>query len=43
MRLDEGNAMTVTGYHGDGGGEAGSDGGGKSEEQCGNDRGVPQG
>ncbi len=32
--------MTVTGYHGDGGGEAGSDSGGKSKGQCGDDRGV---
>ena len=41
-RPDEGNAVTVTRYHSDGGCKAGSDGGGESEGQCGNDRGVPR-
>ena len=39
-RPNKGNAVTVTGYHGNGGGEAGSDSGDKSKGQCCDCRGV---
>jgi hypothetical protein len=40
MRQDKGNAVIVTGYHGDSGGEVGSGGGDESEGQRGNNSGV---
>ena len=39
---DEDNAVTVTGYYGNGGGKVISDGGGESEGQRGNDSRVPR-
>jgi hypothetical protein len=37
----ERKAVTTTGYHGNGDGKVGSNGGGESDGQCGDDSGVP--